>query len=257
MARIVTTLLMFLLLSGTNGIPTRHAWQAISSGSSITPPTEALDPINVPIDVPINVMTTQQIIDRLGVESRRREEQLRRYSVPSLYRVTAGDGKIRAEVNAVLHYQAPGKKEFTIVSENGSEAVRNRVLKPLMDIEVETAVGRSRHDGSISHSNYYFKLLGEEPINDHRCYIIEAIPKRSDKYLFRGKIWVHATEFSIVRIAGQPARSPSFWISRVEFIRNYQKIGDFWLPSHNESQTQVRFFGRNILTIDYGVYDIS
>jgi hypothetical protein len=87
--------------------------------------------------------------------------------------------------------------------------------------------------------------------------VLEAIPRRADKYLFTGRIWIHRSEFSIVRIAGQPARNPSFWISRVEFVRRYQKIGEFWLPAHNESKTQVKLFGRNILTIEYDDYEIS
>ena len=202
-------------------------------------------------------LSAEEIIARLGDESRQREARMRQYSVPSTYRVTTDDGRVRAEVEAVLRYRAPGSKEFTIISEKGSETIRNRVFKPLMEVEIETAAGTNRHAGSITPENYDFRLLGEEAIEGSHCYLIEASPRRTDKYLFRGRIWIHATEFSIVRIAGQPAKSPSFWISRVEFVRNYQKVGEFWLPARNESQTQVRFFGRNILTIDYGPYEIS
>ncbi len=172
-------------------------------------------------------LSAEQIIARLLDESRQREARMRQYSVPSTYRVTTDDGRVRAEVEAVLRYRAPGSKEFTIISEKGSETIRNRVFKPLMEVEIETAAGRNRHEGSISPDNYDFRLLGEEAIGDSRCYLIEARPRRTDKFLFRGRIWIHATEFSIVRIAGQPAKSPSFWISRVEFVRHYQKVGEF------------------------------
>lgn len=205
----------------------------------------------------IDGLSARQIIERVMEENRQRDGRMRQYSVPSVYRVTGGDGKVRAEVEAVLHYRAPGWKEFRIVSERGSEAIRNRVFKPLMEVEIETAAGRNRHDGSITPANYDFTLRGEENIGGNRCYLLEASPKRNDKYLFRGRVWIHATDFSIVRIAGEPARNPSFWISRVEFVRNYQKVGEFWLPARNESRTQVRLFGRNILTIDYGQYQIS
>lgn len=249
MARIIITLLIFLALSDNADIPTSVESPSISVGNFLS---RSIDTVGLSAR-----LTAPQIIDRLGDASRLREARLRRYSVPSLYRVTTGDGEVLAEVNAVLHYRAPGTKEFTIVSENGSEAVRNRVLKPLMDVEVETAVGKNRLAGSIIPANYYFQLLGEETIDTHLCYLLQVTPKRVDKYLFLGKIWIHATEFSIVRISGQAARSPSFWISRIDFTRNYRKVGDFWLPARNESQTQVRFFGRNILTIDYGIYDMS
>jgi hypothetical protein len=43
----------------------------------------------------------------------------------------------------------------------------------------------------------------------------------------------------------------------VDFVRRYQKIGEFWLPLKNESITHVRIFGKNILTIDYDQYEIT
>ena len=202
-------------------------------------------------------LTPSEIMERVAEESQRREARLREYTVPSVYRVTTADGKVRAEAEVILSYRAPGSKEFKIISEKGSETVRNRVFKPLMEIEVETAAGRNRHDGSLNRINYDFQTAGSETINGHPCFVLLAVPRRPDKYLFRGRIWIHTADFSIVRIAGQPARNPSFWISRVEFVRNYQKIGDFWLPARNESLTQVKFFGRNVLTIDYGRYEIS
>ena len=202
-------------------------------------------------------LTSEEIIQRVIDENRRRDSLLRQYSVQSVYRVMSDDGKVRAEVKAILSYRAPGAKEFHIIAEQGSETIRNRVFKPLMEVEVETAAGRQRQDGAITPANYNFQLLNEESIDGHQCYVIEATPKRADKFLFRGRVWIHRNEFSIVRIAGQPARNPSFWISRVEFIRRYQKIGEFWLPARNESKTQVKLFGRNILTIEYDDYEIS
>ena len=43
----------------------------------------------------------------------------------------------------------------------------------------------------------------------------------------------------------------------MEFVRRYQKLKVFWLPLENESITQVRIFGKNVLTIDYDQYEIT
>ena len=40
-------------------------------------------------------------------------------------------------------------------------------------------------------------------------------------------------------------------INRVDFVRRYQKVGEFWLPLKDESITQVRLAGTDILTVDY------
>lgn len=202
-------------------------------------------------------LTGDNLFARLIEANQRREAQLHKYSVPRTYQVKSASGKVRAESNVVLQYRAPQTKEFRVVAEKGSGIVRSRVFKPLMESEQQTAAGRNKHDSSITPQNYTFKLLGEEDVDGYHCFAVEAIPKRNDTYLFKGKLWIHATDFAIVRITGQPAKSPSFWIKRVDFVRRYQKVGNFWLPLKDESTSQVRIFGTQILTIDYGRYEIS
>jgi hypothetical protein len=202
-------------------------------------------------------MTGDIVFAKLLEFNRLREARLQQYSVPSTYRVQNDKGNVRAEVRVVLHYRAPGAKEFKIVSEKGSGMIRSRVFKPLMEIEAETAAGTDRYNSSITPNNYTFNLLGEEDLDGYHCFVVQATPKRVDKYLFNGKVWIHAAEFAVVQVAGHPAKNPSIWIKRVDFVRRYQKIGEFWLPLKNESITHVRIFGKNILTIDYDQYEIT
>jgi hypothetical protein len=202
--------------------------------------------------------TTGDVVLAKVVESSRlRESRLQQYSVNTTYRVQNAKGETSAETRVLLRYSAPGTKEFKIVSEKGSGLIRSRVFKPLMDMEVETASVRSRYDSSITPNNYTFALLGEEDLDGSRCFVVQATPKRMDKYLFIGKVWIHAVDFAVVQITGQPAKNPSMWIKRVDFVRRYQKIGEFWLPLKNESVTRVRIFGRNTLTTDYDNYEIT
>ncbi|MFZ4627619.1 MAG: hypothetical protein ACOYNR_04740 [Blastocatellia bacterium] len=198
--------------------------------------------------------TVEEIVTRLLQSSREREARLSAYVVPTTYRVTTSNGKVRAEAEVQLRYSPPSTKEFQVLSETGSSLVRDRVFKPLMEVEVESAAGRNRERSAISPINYTFSLIGEEHVENLRCFVLQAEPKRIDKYLFRGKIWVDASAYAIVRIAGELAKSPSFWISRVDFVRSYRRVGAHWLPSRNESITKVKISGRNILTIDYGAY---
>jgi hypothetical protein len=200
-------------------------------------------------------ITGDTIFAKLVEFNRLRELRLKHYSVQSTYRVHNYKGEIRAETQALLRYRAPDTKEFEIMSEKGSGLIRSRVFKPLMDVEVETAADRV--DSSITPNNYRFALLGEEEVAGFHCFVVQATPKRVDKYLFTGKIWIHSVEFAIVQIEGQPAKNPSLWIKRVDFVRRYQKIGEFWLPLKNESVTRLRLLGKNTLTTDYNNYEIN
>jgi hypothetical protein len=62
------------------------------------------------------------------------------------------------------------------------------------------------------------------------CFVAQAVPKRKDKYLFEGKLWIDVDDYAVVRIVGHPAKKLSFWIERADFVRQYQKIEGFWLP---------------------------
>jgi outer membrane lipoprotein-sorting protein len=201
-------------------------------------------------------MTGERIFSNVLEHNRRREMHLQQYSATRTYLVKNDKDKVRAEAQVLLRYHAPASKAFEMVSERGSGFIRGRVFKPLLESEVETAAGRNQHDSSITPANYTFKLLGEEDIDEYHCFVVRATPKRHDKYLFEGKIWIHATEFAIVKIAGRPAKNPSFWIKRVDFVRRYQKIGDFWLPLRDESVSHVKILGKHTLTIDYDNYEI-
>jgi hypothetical protein len=135
--------------------------------------------------------------------------------------------------------------------------VRDLVLKRLIESESETSSGRAHRDSSIKPANYDFNLLGEQDLGPYHCLVVEAHPKRNDKYLFEGKVWVDAEDYAVVRIAGQPAQKLSFWITRADFVRQYQKIGEFWLPARDETVVHVRLYGKKILTIDHRDYAIN
>jgi len=64
--------------------------------------------------------------------------------------------------------------------------------------------------------------------------VVKALPRRKDEYLFEGRVWIDSIAFAIVKIAGHPARNPSLWITRADFVREYEKIGHFWFPVKDE-----------------------
>src|SRR5262249_53730745 len=91
-----------------------------------------------------------------------RSRRLHDFVVRRTYVVKNDENKPRAESEVLLSYQAPDRKDFSIVSERGSGVVRRRVFKALLESEVEAAAGTSRRDSSITPENYTFEFLGEE-----------------------------------------------------------------------------------------------
>ncbi len=109
---------------------------------------------------------------------------------------------------------------------------------------------------AITPPNYTFQFTDYQKVGGNEFYVLEALPLTKNKFLFRGRIWVDAKDFAIAQIEGEPAVNPSWWTVKTDFTRSYQKIGSFWLPESNESETKVRIFGSAVLTIKYGEYQI-
>ena len=163
----------------------------------------------------------------------------------------------KADMVVRAEYQAPNRKIFTIVSESGSGTVRNRVFKKLLEAEQESMREENQQRTAITPENYVFQLSDYQKSDAAEFYVLEAEPRSKNKFLFRGRIWVDAKDFAITRVEGEPAANPSWWTLKTDFKRKYQKLGDFWLPESNESETKVRIFGTAVLTINYGEYQIT
>ena len=163
----------------------------------------------------------------------------------------------KADMVVRINYQAPNKKEFTIVSESGSGTVRDRVFKKLLEAEQESMRAENQQRSAITPENYAFQVSDYKKTDTDEFYVLDAQPRSKNKFLFRGQIWVEAKDFAITRVEGEPAVNPSWWTVRTDFKRRYQKIGDFWLPESNESETKVRVFGTAVLNIEYLNYQVT
>jgi outer membrane lipoprotein-sorting protein len=162
-----------------------------------------------------------------------------------------------ADMVVRVEYQAPDKKEFTIVSESGSGSVRHRVFRKLLEAEQESMREENQRLSAITPENYKFRVSDYEKTDTEEFYVLDTQPRSKNKFLFRGYIWVDAKDFAITQVEGEPAANPSWWTVKTDFKRRYQKIGDFWLPESNESETKVRVFGTAVLSIEYRDYQIT
>jgi len=162
-----------------------------------------------------------------------------------------------ADMVVRTEYEAPNKKVFTIVSESGSGTVRSRVFKKLLEAEQESMREQNQQRAAITPENYTFQLTDYQKIGGNEFYVIEVGPLNKNKFLFRGRIWIDAKDFAIAQVEGEPAVNPSWWTVKTNFKRSYRKVGDFWLPESNDSETKVRVVGTALLTIKYGEYQIT
>lgn len=191
------------------------------------------------------------VVAEMTVLDDQRQEALRDYTAVRRYVLENAHHHKRAEMLVKVSCLGDGSKQFETLSETGWGAARSHVFPRLLESESEASRPDIRERSRITPGNYSFQMLGKESINERPAYVIAIAPKTQNKYLIRGRIWVDLEDYAIVRIEGEPAKNPSFWIKSVHFVHNYAKNGPIWLPVSDRSVTDARFIGSTELTIEY------
>jgi outer membrane lipoprotein-sorting protein len=191
--------------------------------------------------------SAEDIVSRIAERDAGRRSSFSGYTVSRRYEVVNKDRHAEMLVQVVC--AADGGKQFSILHEEGSRAIRNHVLRKMLEEETNASRRDTRQSTRIIPGNYSFEMVGTDIMDSRPTYVLELTPKNKSKYLIRGRIWVDATDYAIARIEGSPAQNPSFWTKRVHFVHTYQKVGDLWLAASTKSVTDVRVFGTAELSI--------
>jgi hypothetical protein len=202
-------------------------------------------------------LTATQIADQMQRHNQARSEKLKHLKSTRQYKVEykGFPASLTAQMEVEFNYDAASGKSFRIMTQDGSKFLCEKVLKRAVDSEKEASQDKAAN--ALTTANYRFQLLGIEKLAGRQAYVLEVQPLVETKFLYRGKVWVDAAEFALVKLEAEPAKSPSFLISRTLIHQSFAKTGDFWLPEKNRSETKVRFGGTAVFTIDYGTYQIN
>jgi hypothetical protein len=221
-------------------------------------PARARAQSSIPQEIIEARLNLSQVLDKLVEKNSERADALQSYQNRRFYSLnyTGFPTSLHAEMVVDMTYDAPATKHFKIISQSGPQWMIERILKRLLDAEQEALSEENRERVALNSSNYNFSGLERQDSPDSCSYVVAVQPKIPSKLLYRGRIWVDSRDFAVCRIEAEPSRNPSFWIKKTAIHHSYLKIGDFWLPSENESVSAIRGGGRAVLTIKYQNYEI-
>lgn len=148
-------------------------------------------------------------------------------------------------------FQWPYSLRSTVIKQDGSDFIREHVFEKIIEAENDLAVN---DQADIIPKNYDFSIAGKEDCQGRACWRLAIKPKRRDKYLIDGDIWVDAADYGISRIHGFPAKHLSVWVSHVEIDKRLSRIEGVWLTNKIESSSSIRLVGDVVLKIEYA-YD--
>lgn len=219
----------------------------------------AAAPLDPPAASPVPLLSAEEIVTKMVERNLERARALGAYQGTRVYRLEyrGFPGSRSADMIVEVKYRSPGTKDFSIRSENGSRLIIDRIFKRMLQTEKEAVTEENQSRVALNQDNYRFALAGFESMPTGPSYILSVEPRTDNKLLYRGRIWVDAEDFAVVRIEGAPAKNPSFWTKATKIEQVYAKVGSFWLPLSNRSSSEIRLGGHASFTIDYQDYQIT
>jgi len=176
------------------------------------------------------------------------------YQVIREYRLFgAKDSKANSEVVAEVNFMPPASKDYRIQRYSGSSRGRE-LVRSILDHEVEAASGHNRDSSAISRENYGFNYMGEAILDGQPCYLLGLKPKRKEKDLISGEVWVDKHSFFVRQIEGEVAKTPSWWLKQVRVKLVFADLEGIWVQTSMEAIADVRIVGAHTLTshmLDY------
>ena len=165
--------------------------------------------------------------------------------------LTARNARFNKEgwMDAITELDPEHGFRYTIVAEDGSGIIRNRVLRKALEAEQQAMSDGEASKSAISPANYQIAF------GDHDSGAgldrLRIIPLRKDRMLVNGTISVLAADGELVRIEGQLAKTPSFWTNSVNIVRRYGRIEGVHVPLSIESTANLKIAGDSVFAMTY------
>lgn len=191
-------------------------------------------------------LTLDQIVNQMTQAQAESRDRDLAYSITREYQLSAqGATSPSSQVVAEINFVPPSAKDYSIVKSEGSDRGKS-IVRKVLDHESEMANHSDEH--AVTARNYDFALLGRELVNGRDCYVLQLSPRRQAVELIRGKAWVDANSFSLRRMEGTPAKSPSMWIKNLTVTIDYDNVSGIWVATSTKAVADLRFAGTHVLT---------
>ncbi len=188
--------------------------------------------------------STETIVAHMREARARNRAQLRPYQVVRDYQLFGKEQKSKSEVTAYIDYVPPDVQNFTLHRNNGV-TMGEVIVRKILESEKQILTNQGASD--ISPANYSFRLVRKDVLNRQPCYVLELRPLRKDPRLLDGLIWIDASSYLTLRMEGEPARAPSWWVHNIHVALDFQMVHGVWLQTALRSTANVRLLGEHTL----------
>jgi hypothetical protein len=143
-----------------------------------------------------------------------------------------------------------GKVSYDALNFDGDNTVKNQVISRYLTSEAQ-AIESPDPGLVVNPNNYKFKYKGVQNKDGRDVHVLELNPRKKRVGLFKGEIWLDPQTYLTVRESGKFVKSPSVFLKKVEFVREFEVRDGVAVPTKMTSYADTRLVGRTELDINY------
>ena len=202
-----------------------------------------------------------KVIGQVDAAVKDRINHIEGYTVTEHYAVYRGKDETQpaAEMTIQTVFRRKTGKSYTILSESGSEFIRNHVLRTLLDNEKTLNLPGTVEHSWLTSANYEMQLKpgGVQLLDGRQCLALAITPRRKATNMIEGTILVDAKDGSIVQLDGTATQSASIFTGAAQVMRHYVNVNGFSMATQARAVSNSFILGRTTVTIDYRDYKIQ
>ncbi len=155
----------------------------------------------------------------------------------------------QGKLHALKNITRLGTITFHVLGFTGDNTVKTEVIARYLKAEIDSA--QTGSEVAVTPENYKFKYKGTEDFHGRVAYVLHVSPRHKKVGLFKGELWLDAQTYMPVRESGSFVKTPSMFLKKMQFVRDYELQDGVSVPQRLESKAEVRFIGPVELNINY------
>jgi len=156
--------------------------------------------------------------------------------------------KKQGRLHALRRISRLGRITYEAVHFEGDNSVKSNVIARYLAADAQ-AQTNDDSELAITPANYKFKYKGLLDQEGRLVYVFELTPRKKRVGLFKGELWLDAETSLPVRESGHLVKSPSIFVRRIEFVREYEIRDGVAIPVQIASTVDTRLVGKAELTV--------
>jgi len=196
------------------------------------------------------VVAPLSVVDTYAAISSSQSELMRGSSMEVDIEAALPKLKKQGRLHALRHISRLGRITYEVLHFEGDNTVKTNVIARYLAADVQ-AQANDDSPLAVTPANYKFKYTGIISDAGRHVYVFHLTPRKKRVGAFKGELWLDAETCLPVRESGRWVKSPSLFVRRIDFVREYDIRNGLAIPRQIESTVETRLVGKAELTIRF------